>query len=410
MILAETGEIRRVRGRQGRGRGELPLLMAAHFTNDIYSNFLPAYIPQLIAKFSLSLALAGAASSIYTTISSFAQLFFGYAGDRLFGLRLRLAFIAPLITVVFMSAVGAMPSYPLVLGLLCLASLGTASFHPPGAALAGRASREHKGLSVSIFIAAGSLGYALGPPLATGFIALAGFERSYLLALPALALAALLLKESRPRLKAGLPNLREGREEREGRPDRSGLPSRALLPLLPLTLTVTLRHTVQLVFITFLIVLLEERGLSRLAGSLILALSLIAGTAGTILGGHLSDRFGRRPVAALTLALAFPLYFGFLHTTGAVSFSFLALGWVLAAASNPVIVTQAQELTPGHAGMASAFTMGFGWGIAGLLVSLVGWLADTFGLTRSLNWTILALPIAAAISLISREGLSPDPE
>ncbi|MCR4404002.1 MAG: MFS transporter [Candidatus Acetothermia bacterium] len=373
--------------RAKRMTGLVPL-MVSHFTNDIYSNFLPAYIPQLIAKFSLSLTLAGGASSVYSSISSFTQLLFGYAGDRLG--RANFALLAPLITAVFMSAVGLMPSYPLVLCLLVLAALGTASFHPSSASQAGGLSQHHKGMVVSSFIAAGSLGYALGPLLATGFIGVAGFERTYLLALPSLLLIAVLWRRTRWPAKP--------------RPaERAKGSARALLPLLPLWLVVILRSTVQISFTTFLLVLLEQRGLSQLAGSLVLGLSLFVGTLGTLGGGYLSDRLGRRWVTALSLALAYPLYFGFLHTGGAASFSLLATGWALAAASNPVILTQAQELAPAQASMASAITMGFGWGIAGLLVSLVGWLADLRGLAASLNWTILALPLAAVVSLTTRE-------
>ncbi|MFQ6033943.1 MAG: MFS transporter [Candidatus Bipolaricaulia bacterium] len=375
--------------RDARGQGLLPLMLG-HFTNDIYSNFLPAYIPPLIAKFSLSLTLAGAASSVYTMASSFTQLLFGYAGDRL--KITRFVLITPLITAVFMSSVGAMPSYLLVLCLLIFAALGTATFHPWATPLAGGLSGRGKGTSISLFIAAGSLGFALGPLAATGFISFAGFGRTYLLALPALLVAAILIKKIR---------LPEGPPETElPRPS----PLRSLIPILPLGLIVILRSTVQMAISTFLLVLLEERELSHLAGSFVLGAFLIMGTVGTLLGGYLSDRLGRRPITALSLALAYPLYWGFLSTSGLFSFLLLALAGALAAASNPVLVTQAQELAPGHAGIASALTMGFGWGIAGLLISLVGWMGDLFGLSASLRWTILALPLAAAVSLGTREA------
>lgn len=366
-------------------------LMLGHFTNDIYSNFLPAYIPQLIAKFSLSLALAGAASSVYSSVSSLTQLLFGFLGGRL---DRRFVLIAPLITALFMSAVGPMPSYPLVFVVLVLAALGTAGFHPLSASLAGGLSERHKGVAISLFVAAGSLGFALGPLLATGFISLAGLERTYLLAGPALLI---------------MPLLWRARLEAQPAKPADPLRPRLLLALLPLWLVVVLRSTVQLAFTTFLLVLLEERALSHLAGSSVLLLFLVMETAGTLLGGHLSDRFGRRPIIVLSLFLAYPLYLGFLATRGPGSILFLALAGVLVAASGPVIVTQAQELAPSHVSIASAVTMGFGWGIGGLMVSLVGWLADLWGLATSLKWTILALPLAGAIALATKERPGPGP-
>jgi FSR family fosmidomycin resistance protein-like MFS transporter len=380
---------------RAKGRSGLFPLMLGHFTNDIYSNFLPAYIPQLIAKFSLSLALAGAASSVYSSVSSLTQLLFGYLGDRL---DRRFVLVAPLITALFMSAVGAMPSYPLVLAALVLAALGTAGFHPLSASLAGGLSAQHRGAAISFFVAAGSLGFALGPLLATGFIALAGLERTYLLAAPALLVAPLLWQ-----VKV---------TDRTEKP-AAALRPRLLLALLPLWLVVVLRSTVQLAFTTFLLVLLEERALSHLAGSSVLLLFLVMETAGTLLGGHLSDRLGRKPIVAFSLFSAYPLYLGFLATRGPGSILLLALAGVLVAASNPVIVTQAQELAPSHVNIASAITMGFGWGIGGLLVSLVGWLADLWGLSTSLNWTILALPLAGVIALATKERAqrrAPSPE
>lgn len=363
--------------------------MLGHFANDIYSNFLPAYLPHLISRFALSLAWAGAASSVFTIVSSFTQLLFGYAGDRLRMPRYFLA--APLVTAIFMSAVGGMPSYLLVLCVLFFAALGTAAFHPGAASLAGEVSQRGRGVSISLFSAAGSLGFALGPVLATGFISLAGFGRTYLLAIPGLLLAAILIRKVR--LPKGL------------------LESAALKfwpsisPLLPLWLIVVLRHTVQLAFATFLIVFLEERGLSRMSGSLVLMVIILMGTAGTLLGGYLSDRLGRKAITTISLFLAYPLYLGFLNTSGLVSFAFLAGAGLSNAASNPVIIAQAQELAPGHAGTASAMTMGFAWGIAGLLISLVGLMGDLWGLAASFRWTILALPLAAAIALVTREKI-----
>jgi FSR family fosmidomycin resistance protein-like MFS transporter len=286
-----------------------------------------------------------------------------------------------------------MPSYLLVLCLLFVAALGTATFHPWATPLAGGLSKQHKGASLSLFIAAGSLEFALGPLLATGFISLAGFGRTYLLALPPLVGAALLARRAR---------LPEGPPKAEGTAHPELL--RSIIPILPLWLIVILRTTVQMAFSTFLLVLLEERALSHLAGSFVLGAFLIMGTAGTLLGGYLSDRFGRRLITTLSLALSYPLYLGFLSTEGLPSFLLLAAAGTVVPASNPVLVAQAQELAPGHAGMASALTMGFGWGIAGLLMGLVGWMGDLWGLTASLRWTTLALPLAAAISLRTREA------
>ncbi len=165
-------------------------LMLAHFTNDFYANFVPVLIPKLKEKFDLSYALIGLLSSTYAASGSFLQLLFGYISDRV--AHWRFILIGPLITGFFMSFVGILPSYELVLVALVAASLGSAMFHPQGSATTGRLFNEKRGLFVSLFIAAGSLGFALGPAVMALFIENWGLERSPGLLIP-LALLGILI-------------------------------------------------------------------------------------------------------------------------------------------------------------------------------------------------------------------------
>jgi len=209
--------------------------MLAHFTNDFYANFLPVYLPLLREKFGLSLALVGLLSSTFTTAASFLQLGFGVWADRDRGLRRNFALWGPLITGAFMSVVGVLPSYGLIVGALLLAALGTAMFHPQATALSGRllAGRGRRGLAVSLFIGAGT----------------------------------------------GAPSS----------PEDKGLKGLAVLWGL-----VVLRHVVLLSFLTFLVILLQGRGYGYLAGSFALVGFLLVSAPAGLLGGLLSDRPGAR--------------------------------------------------------------------------------------------------------------------
>jgi len=149
-------------------------------------------------------------------------------------------------------------------------------------------------------------------------------------------------------------------------------------PLARLWGLVVLRHTVHLGVLGFVVILLEHRGLDYLAGNLALFGFLFMAALGGVLGGHLSDRWGRWPITVGALWIGMAATLGFLASGGGVSLLLLLVGGGLLNASNPVIVTQAQELLPKQTGTASAVVMGFAWGLAGLLVNVVGVLADAW--------------------------------
>ena len=122
-------------------------------------------LPFLIAKLNLSIAEAGWLAAILVISSSFAQPLYGYISDR----YLKRAFVvfSPLVTAVFMSCLGLANSYAMLALLLVCGGVGIASFHPQGAAMTALASRNRKGLGMSIFVTSGTIGYSLGPLLIT---------------------------------------------------------------------------------------------------------------------------------------------------------------------------------------------------------------------------------------------------
>ena len=115
----------------------------AHFTNDLYAAFLSPLLPLVVTKFGLSLALAGLTGTVFNTTAAFTQPFFGVAADRIN--RPLFTILGPLMTVVGMGLVGLAPSYPVMLAILFVTGVGTASFHPQTFALAGSASGPRRG-------------------------------------------------------------------------------------------------------------------------------------------------------------------------------------------------------------------------------------------------------------------------
>ena len=114
------------------------------------------------------------------------------------------------------------------------------------------------------------------------------------------------------------------------------------------------------------------------------ALEFAGGACGGLLGGYLSDKVGRRRIILLSLILSVPFFYLFLLSTGVLAAVGLGLAGFFLMSSIPVVLVMSQEIMPGRVGMVSGLMMGFGWGIGGLCVALVGMLADSVGLTSAL--------------------------
>lgn len=366
-------------------------LMLAHFTNDLYANFLPSFLPVLKSSFELNYTMTAILLSTFHTAGSFFQIGFGWLADR--WPSVPFALIGPLLTGAFMSIIGVLPSYGLVLIALLGASLGTAAFHPSGAAAAGRLGQARRGLTVSLFIAGGTAGFSLGPALMGLFIDRWGIEMSPLALVPLALLGITFWRFQRGLRGPGAENADASRGA--GFSLRS--PDLPWAPLARLWGLVVLRHTVHLGVLGFVVILLERRGLDYVAGNFALFGFLFMAAVGGVLGGHLSDRWGRWRVTVGALWLGMAATLGFLVSSGIVSVLLLLLGGGLLNASNPVIVTQAQELLPAQTGTASAVVMGFAWGVAGLLVNVVGLLADAW---QSVGWALGAVTLAALVATV----------
>ncbi|MGH2398995.1 MAG: MFS transporter [bacterium] len=362
----------------------------AHFLNDFYVSFLAPLLPLVVAKFDLSLALAGLLATVLTTSAAMSQPLFGAMADRM--QHRTFVVLGPALTVVAMGLMGLAPTYGLLIVLLLIAGTGTASFHPQGASTAGEASGRRKGTGLSLFVSGGEFGYSLGPLLIALAVAAWGLGATWMVAIPGVVACVLLWRS--------IPPDREVPARPVGNTLRSDLLA-AVGPLALLWFIVALRSVVISAYQTFLPLMLSERGGSIVAGGLAVFLFGGVGTIGGVTGGTLSDRFGRRKVLALSLILGAPLLYAFVRTQGPWSYVFLALGGVALYLSAAITIVMAQELMPHRASVASSIVMGLAWGTAGLSLTGVGALGDIFGLERTLIWVLgLAVVALAAVGFL----------
>lgn len=356
-------------------------LSLAHGLNDGYGAFLSALMPLLLERLGISLTLAGLLTSVRSGVASFGQWPLGLAVDR-FGPR-AFALFGPALTVTAMCLIGTVPSYAGVAALLILAGLGTAAFHPAGASLVPEGSG--RGLLMAIFSAGGTLGVALGPILVTQVVSSFGLSAIPFLLLPAVLLLVL-IGASLPR---GSTSSARGTFVRH--------PQRA--SILRLWGMGMFRDVVGTSVSGFLAVVWTQRGVPLTIAGFSLAVYAMAGALGDLVGGRLSDRYGRREVLVGALLMAIPTLYLFLLTKGLLSLAFLALFGFASAASVPVSVVYGQELMPENRGLVSGLLLGLAWGVGSLLVTAVGALADHIGLEPALGFVGLALIPAAFLAL-----------
>jgi FSR family fosmidomycin resistance protein-like MFS transporter len=356
----------------------------AHLIVDGYTNVYAPLLPLLIPRLGLSLFAAGALAMIFQLAASVSQLGFGRLADRWHPRRLLIA--GPIITVVMLSLIGVAPTTTWLAVVLIVGGLGAAMFHPPGAMMAHRLGASRPSLAMSIFIGGGTIGFALSPLLFGTVSALYGEAATIWLMLPGLIGLAIVLR--------GLPPLPAAAHDAQSGGFAALKPYAK--PLALLYAIVVLRTVTALSFVTFLPVMLSRRGLDVGHAGVIVATYLLASSAGGFVGGTLADRFGPKRVIAATLVAAVPFLMASPFLDGAWFAIVLAIGGFFLQSTQPLNVAYGQAVAPVSAATVSSLMMGVAWGTGGLMVPVIGIMADRLGIELTLS-VLSALPAAAAL-------------
>jgi FSR family fosmidomycin resistance protein-like MFS transporter len=382
-------------------RRALGSLSAGHCAVDLCQGAVPALLPFLIADRHYSYAAAGTLVFAATIGSSLVQPLFGALSDRLTLPWLMPA--GPVVAGVGVALIGLTPSFALTLVVTLVSGLGVAAFHPEGARYANYASGEQRGTGMSLFSVGGNAGWALGPILVTPAVLLLGLDGTLLLVVPP-AIAGIVLALELPHLNrrrraAAEAEAAKRAAEPEAGADRWG-------PFSRLGGVIALRSGVYFGLQTFVPVwFVHELGATKALGNAALTAMLVAGTVGTLAGGRLVDRIGRRPVLLGSVALQLPLLVLLVVAGSVAAMVLLALIGFVTIATFSVTVVMGQEYLPRRLGVASGVTLGLGIGLGGVAATALGVLADAAGLP-AVMWVIAALPIPAlALTLtLPREG------
>lgn len=376
--------------------GALVWLMVAHFTNDLYGNYLPALLPLLSDVHRMSLGRAGLLISISTITGSLLQPVFGYIADSN---RLRaVSAVGLTCSALGMSLLGVAPSYLWLALLTVLYGVGTAAFHPQSTGLVHHLSGPRKGTRMATYIMTGQAGQALGP-LCAAFVAVrAGLPWVALTAVPALLVSMALVRAvpwhwgapHRSNVSAGL---RDALRQNVG----------GLARLMALIMSRAALSQCMLALLPFLY---RARGAPATTGAAAITAMILSGALGGVVSGYLSDRYGRRLVLFVSFALASPLFLAAIWSSGPATIIFLALGGGALLGSSSMVTVEAQSLLPAHASMAAGLMMGVSMGIGGLLVGPVSAMAQAFGIIPVLT-VVSLLPLPGSILTLSLAGATP---
>ena len=365
-------------------------LAAAHMVTDIYMPVLPAILPLLIASNGYSYLAAGLLVTAYNITSSFTQPVVGWLSDSR-GLTISVG-LSLIVSAVFVALMGIAGNYYLIMACAILAALGHACFHPTALSRVSRlCTSGNRGRITSYFVVGGNLGYAIGPVLAAILVWAFGLPGLLFLVIPAIIMFFL--------LKTILPEGIDGASEHLKKPATAHGDTPSKWPFVILMAASVLRAWAVFAAITFLPMYLVSQGYDLVAASAVMTLMLLAGVAGQIAGGRISDAIGRKEFMVFGLVGAIPFFYLFFMTTGILAIIAILIFGFFLWSTFAVAVAMSHELLPQNVGLASGMMLGLAIGVGGLGVAINGLIADHVSLAAALG--TIPIPIALAVILMA---------
>jgi FSR family fosmidomycin resistance protein-like MFS transporter len=282
-----------------------------------------------------------------------------------------------------------------------LSGIGVASFHPEGFKTAYFFTGDKKATGMSIFAVGGNLGIAIGPILALTLVTSFGIKGILCMIIPGILIAIVLLFNM-----SMLTTPVEFAHKEAKKEVKTPLSKNQKMSFFLLVSIATVRAWTQLGLATYIpfYYINYLKGNPLYAGKLV-STFLMAGVLGTLIGAPLADRWGHKKFLLITLILSFPLFLSFYHSSGLLAFVLLGAAGMVLISTFALTTVMAQALLPQHLGMASGMMVGFTISAGGIGITLLGAIADHWGVPMAIK-TILVLPlIAFGLSLLVKYPL-----
>jgi FSR family fosmidomycin resistance protein-like MFS transporter len=373
---------------------EILTISGGHFLHDIYTGFLSPLLPVIIEKLSLSLTAAGSLNAILQ-LPALLNPFIGYLADQI-SLRYFII-LAPAVTGTLISLMGLAPSYLTLALILFMTGFSVAAFHAPAPAMIGRISGKQVGKGMSFFMAGGELARTVSPLIAVWAVSLWTIDGIYRMAVLGWATSLVLFWRlhsisARPNLPGNI---------------------RSLIPVLrsvfpPLLVIIFFRNFLNVGLAIYLPTYMKFGGSSLWAAGAALSVYELAGVAGALSSGTLSDRLGRKPVLSVGIVSAAALMLIFLNVEGWLIVPLLlALGFT-ALSIPPVLMAIVQEHLPNNRALGNGLFISISFLIRPISILFIGLIGDTYDLRTayylSAIISLLAIPAIFKIPNIKPEA------
>ena len=345
----------------------------SHFLNDMIQSIIPSIYPILKDKFDFSFAQIGLITLVFQMTSSILQPFTGLYADkhpRPYALSIGMCF-----TMTGLLVLAFAEYYWAILIAVSVVGFGSSVFHPTASRVTQLASGGKKSLAQSIFQVGGNGGSALGPLLAALIVLPYGQHSISWFAIAAM-LAALIMVRLGAWYKAKLQYVVNHPLKTAGL--NNNITKRAKYGALAILILLVFSKYFYTSCITsyFTFFLIDKFGVSVKASQLFLFVFLAAFAIGTVAGGMLGDKFGRKYVIWFSIlgAAPFALAMPYVNLTWTIICCFLS-GLIIASAFSSIVV-YATDLMPDKVGMIAGIFFGLMFGLGGLGSAFFGWLAD----------------------------------
>jgi FSR family fosmidomycin resistance protein-like MFS transporter len=310
--------------------------------------------------------------------------------------------LTPFIACLGIALAGFVSNYSLLLLCVMISGVGVASFHPEGFKTAYFFTGDKKTTGMSLFAVGGNLGIAIGPITALALVNYFGLKGTLGLVIPGILIAVILFLNLSWLFSPVQSAHKEAKKEM-----KTPLSRNQKISFFLLIGIATVRAWTQLGLATYIpfYYINYLKGNPLYAGKLV-STFLMAGALGTLIGAPLADRWGHKKFLLLTLLLSFPLLLLFYNSSGFITFILLGISGMVLISTFALTMVMAQAILPHHLGMASGMMVGFTISAGGIGVTLLGTIADTWGVPMAIKAVFVLPLIAFGLALLLKYPLT----
>jgi len=363
---------------QSENKKALIWLNLAHWANDTYSGFLNPIMPFIAVKMGITMAIATMIMSIAQVCASMIQPIFGFWADNM--VKRTFIFWGLLFGSLFVPLATNAPNAIILTIFVILGNLGGSFFHPQAMGFISRYSKGNFVSNMGIFITAGTLGFSMGPIVSALVTQHVGLDKIPYTAIVGVVLALLMFK--------CVPRISGTGEKIEHKFFKTTfkeiLTNKYMLILILISMMKSLITSSSVILLPFL---WKSMGHSPTYIGTALFLFLLLGGLGSFVSGRLEEKMGARKIFYISMILTLPIMAMFVatykfHPIISVGI-FVVMGFTTMLAQ-PVMIVMAQRILPEYKSIVSGFINGFSWGIVAVFLTIVGFLAQAFGIAKVL--------------------------